>query len=55
MDDEIATRPLTVTCRTADCGNNGIEIVVTVPDLPDAYVACGVCGARITELREAGE
>jgi hypothetical protein len=55
MDDEPVTRPLTVTCRTEACENNGIAIDVTVPDVPDPYVSCGVCGARITETREVGE
>lgn len=44
------TRTLTVTCRTAGCGNADIDIVLQVPvDPPDLPVYCGVCGELISE------
>lgn len=52
MSDEPSTREVTATCHAEGCGNNGEPIAITVPDVTDPNVACGVCGQTITDLGE---
>jgi len=43
---------MTVTCHTAGCENNGVEITLPCA-LPDCTVICGVCNFEIEDKEQA--
>jgi hypothetical protein len=51
-EEPAPTRQAVVTCRTAGCSNGTIPITVIVPDVPDPFVICGVCGQPITDITQ---
>ncbi len=38
------------TCRTQDCGNEGVALNAGGGDLPIHIIMCGECGTQITDV-----
>ena len=51
MDNEIEFKEYTVTCKTVNCENKNIKIVLLAPTV-DPFFICGVCGQTITNVVE---
>lgn len=49
MEITIDVKDYEVVCKTKDCENGGIKIVVKASTV-DPYIICGVCEQQITDI-----